>query len=278
MNGLQSLFMSWVFPWVPKRLLSRLTGMWMRVPLFWPLKVPLLRGFARAFGIDAGEAELPLSAYHSLDDFFTRKLKPGLRPVEGPWVHPADSRLTERGRIQQGQLIQAKGWTYSAAEFLGDAELAKLYVDGTYLTYYLCPADYHRVHAPTSGQLTSACHIPGMLWPVNQWSVTNIRRLFCLNERVVLNFTSPQGRWSLVMVGATNVGYMTITHDPSIATNRWLWHAPTNRAYAPPIAIQAGDELGMFHLGSTVICLFEKGLLPRVSEGPSVPVKMGCKL
>ena len=220
------------------------------------------------------DAEKQLSGYKSFDAFFTRRLKPGLRPIHGQLVHPVDGRLTQQGEIKQGQLIQAKGWTYPVAEFLGDPSLGQAYEGGTFMTYYLCPADYHRVHSPTSGEMVSARHIPGLLWPVNEWSVTNIKRLFNLNERVVLNFDSPRGRWSAVLVGATNVGHITITLDPSITTNRWLWHAPTDRTYAPPIPVAAGSELGMFHLGSTVICLFEKGFGVE-APGKEMTVKMG---
>lgn len=276
MKRLQTWFFAWIFPWVPKRLLSRMTGVFMRTPIPGPLRGILVHMFARTFNIGIHEAEFETRDYRSFNDFFTRKLKPGIRPVQGPFVHPVDGALTQHGQIKQGELIQAKDWTYSVAEFIGDSRLAAKYERGNYYTYYLCPADYHRVHAPVEGQLVSARHIPGLLWPVNEWSVNNVRRLFNLNERVVMNFTSPQGNWTLVMVGATNVGQITITLDPSITTNKWMWHAPTDRIYEPPLHVQAGDELGMFHLGSTVICLFESSF-----QTPSAPnfgaVKMGEK-
>lgn len=275
MKRLKTLFFAWIFPWVPKRLLSRFVGVLMRIPYPLFLARPLVAGFGWFFGIDSSEAEI--CDYHSLDGYFTRRLKPGARPIGGDLVHPVDGRLTEQGEVRAGELIQAKGWTYPLAEFLGSDELARAYEGGTFLTYYLCPADYHRVHAPMAGSLVSARHIPGMLWPVNQWSVHNIRRLFNLNERVVMNFSSPRGRWSYVMVGATNVGHMTITVDPSIATNRWMWHAPTDRLYSPAISVKAGEELGIFHLGSTVICVFEKGMGVRV-PGQEIPVRMGRPL
>lgn len=249
----------------------------MRIP-FPGLIAPLLvRGFAAFFGINISEAEFSPGKYHSLDRFFTRKLKASLRPIQGTLVHPADSRLTEQGVVRAGELIQAKGWTYPLSEFLGDEILAGAYEGGQFATYYLCPADYHRVHSPTAGNLESARHIPGLLWPVNEWSVHNIRRLFNLNERVVMNFTSPMGRWSLVFVGATNVGHITISVDPSITTNRWMWHAPTDRHYSPPLPIQPGEELGIFHLGSTVICIFEK-TFPKMFNGATKTVKFGEKI
>jgi len=273
MKACMNWFFAWIFPWVPKRLLSRGTGVLMRIPQgpFAGLLIPV---FAWIFSIRADWAERPLGTYRSFDDFFTRKLKAGLRPVMGPFVHPADSVLSQCGSVIAGDLIQAKGKTYRLSEFLGDEGLAKVYDGGSYATYYLCPSDYHRVHSPRTGAMVSARHIPGLLWPVNEWSVNNIQRLFTLNERVVMNFNSPEGWFSVVMVGATNVGHMTITADPSIVTNRWMWHAPTDRAYTPAVPVKAGDELGVFHLGSTVVCLFEKRL-PGVGTAAPAPVTMG---
>lgn len=271
MKAFQHWFMAWIFPWVPKRLMSRAVGLAALAPLPRPLSGPVIACFARLFGIDVKEAEHPISTYRSVNQFFTRKLKPGARSIDGERVHPVDGRLTERGQVAKGQLVQAKNWTYGLAEFLGDEVLAKAFEGGQYLTYYLCPADYHRVHAPASGRLVNARHIPGLLWPVNEWSVHNIRRLFCLNERVVLNFEGEAGRWTMVMVGATNVGQISVTLDPSVVTNRWLWHEPTERWYQPPIAVRTGDEVGIFNLGSTVIVIFEKTFPdPAVGEEPLV--------
>ncbi len=272
MKAFKTFFFAWLFPWVPKRQLSRVVGVIMRLPIPKPLRRSMILAFSRFFGITVEEAELALHEYGSLNAFFTRRVK--ARALDGPFIHPVDGKLTERGEVRNGELIQAKGWTYSLGEFLGDEALAKKYEGGTFATYYLCPADYHRVHAPIAGQLVSARHIPGLLWPVNEWSVTNIRRLFNLNERVVMNFRSEGGHWSLVMVGATNVGHITMTPDPSITTNRWMWHAPTDRTYTPALPIQSGDEVGIFHLGSTVICVFEKGLFTVRQEGPKT-VRMG---
>lgn len=275
MKACVNFFFAWIFPWVPKRLLSRFTGVLMRIPLPWPLPALLIPVFAKIFSIRMDWAEKPAGRFRSFDDFFTRKLKPGMRPVMGGLVHPADAVLSQRGLVIAGELVQAKGKSYRLGEFLGDENLAKVYEGGSYATYYLCPSDYHRVHSPRTGALVSARHIPGLLWPVNEWSVNNIKRLFNLNERVVMNFHSPEGAFSVVMVGATNVGHMTITPDPSIVTNRWMWHAPTDRMYSPPLPVKAGDELGIFHLGSTVVCLFERRL-PGVTTPAGSPAIMGA--
>lgn len=257
-NFLLSLFM----PILPKRLLSRLVGLLTRIRLPWPISTWVIGSFAKAYNIRLDEAERPLSDYSSVNAFFTRRLKDGIRPVQGEWVHPADAVITQGGRISQGQLIQAKGWNYSLRDFLGDGPLAQSYEGGSFATYYLCPTDYHRVHAPMSGQMYSATHIPGQLWPVNEWSVRNIESLFCLNERVVLNFRSQQGHWSVVLVGATNVGQITIPPDPSIWTNRWMWHASSKREYNPPLAVKVGSEIGVFNMGSTVVCVYSDAFAP----------------
>lgn len=274
MKAFKTFFFAWLFPWFPKRLLSRVVGLIMRFPIPKPFRGLVIAGFAWFFKIVSEEAEHSAYHYGSLDAFFTRKLKHHSRPLKGEFIHPVDGKLTEQGEVKQGELIQAKGWTYPLSEFLGDESLAKAYEGGAFATYYLCPADYHRVHSPLAGNLVSARHIPGMLWPVNEWSVTNIKRLFSLNERVVMNFTTAKGKWSLVMVGATNVGHITVSVDPSITTNRWMWHAPTDRRYTPEIPIKAGDELGMFHLGSTVICVYEK-TLTRSPRTDHRPVRLG---
>jgi phosphatidylserine decarboxylase len=274
MKGFKNFFFSWIFPWVPKRLMSRTVGVFMRIPIPPPLGWVLIPLFAKLFSIDMSEAECRPGSYRTLNAFFTRKLKPGARPLAPSLlVHPVDGQLTEHGMVQSGQLIQVKDWTYDLSEFLGERGLALAFEGGHFYTYYLCPADYHRVHAPTEGLLVSARHIPGLLWPVNEWSVNNVRRLFNLNERVILNFDSPHGRWSLVMVGATNVGKITVSLDPSITTNRWMWHAPTDRRYSPPVPVAIGEELGVFHLGSTVVCVFEKSF--HRSLGGARSVQMG---
>ena len=276
MSAAKDWFFANIFPLVPKRLLSRATGRVMRTPLPPVVARFLIPKFARAFGMNVEEAELPAHHYGSLNAFFTRRLKLDARPIGGEVVHPVDGRLTEHGPIARGELVQAKGWTYDLAEFVGDSARAAALMGGSFYHYYLCPADYHRIHAATGGELTSARHIPGALWPVNEWSVRNVRRLFNLNERVVLNFLGPRGPWTMVLVGATNVGDITVTLDPSIITRHWRWGEASERRYAPGLPVQTGDEVGTFHLGSTVICIFGPGYLPSLRVAG--PVRMGESL
>lgn len=252
---------------VPKRLLSAVVGWFAHLPLPAVLGRPLLRLFIRAYGIDVTTAELPIERYRSIGEFFTRNLRPGVRPIEGDVVSPVDGRLRGWGRIEGGLLEQVKGKTYSVEELLGDAECAVLgdeplaprYDGGWYFNFYLAPPDYHHIHAPIGGVIRGVRAIPGNLWPVNDWSIRTIDKLFAVNERIVVTIESALGLVTVVMVGATNVGKISLSFD-SIRSNRLS--APLQRArYEPALSIEVGARLGTFHLGSSVVVLFEPGAL-----------------
>lgn len=251
-----------VMPILPKNDLSYWVGRLVHRKFPGPIGRKLVAGFAKAYNLNMDEAEYPLSHYQSVGELFTRKLKPGARPVGAGVVHPADAVITQAGRIDSGKIIQAKGKSYGIAELLRSSHWAEKFHNGTFLTYYLCPTDYHRVHAPIAGEVKWSSHIPGELWPVNNWSVEAIADLFTVNERVAFTIESGSKSAALVMVAATNVGNITISFDEKIRTNaREPELAPRERNYNPPITIKKGDEVGIFHLGSTVIMLYEEGLV-----------------
>lgn len=223
-----------------------------------PLSILL---FGRHYKINFAEAEKPYDQYQSIGDFFVRRLKPGVRPLaESPLVHPADSRISGIGMISDGRCLQAKDKSYSLAEFCGDIEIAEKFQEGLFVTYYLCPTDYHRVHSPVDGVIEKVIHIPGNLWPVNSWSTHNISELFAINERVVLQIDSRLGKCLLVFVGATNVGQIRLQFDPDIASNVCGSGAGKTKVYPTPISIQRGQELGAFHMGSTVVMIYPKSI------------------
>lgn len=256
---------------LPRNLLSRFTGRLMHLSLPGKLRIKSLQWFVNRYKINMQEAELPLESYPHIGALFTRRLKPGVRPIEGLMVHPADAQITEQGEIKDGKLLQVKGLSYSAAELIADAEKARFLEGGYYLTYYLCPTDYHRVHSPVSGEITEAVHIPGTLWPVNKSSVQKIKNLFLVNERLVVEIKQGAQSVFVVLVGATNVGKMTASFDPSIVTNQPL--SQSRRSYDPSVKIQVGEELGIFHMGSTVVVLYPP---QKVSHPPkSGAVKLG---
>jgi phosphatidylserine decarboxylase len=263
---------------LPKNLISFLFGLLAQVS--WPGFVvrEVIRGFARIYKIDLYEAEKEVHEYKNLDDFFTRKLKVGIRPIGKGIVHPADSDLTQSGKMGGETLIQAKGMLYSLKDFIQNEEMTQKLLNGYFFLYYLCPTDYHRVHSPVDGHITDIHYIPGKLWPVNKWSTTNIKNLFAINERVVVNIQTPTGVCSLVFVGATNVGKMTLTFDKDVITNKFLDRNPIKKKYDKPIQISKGDDLGAFHMGSTVVMVYENKMFTQDAKFVSGKVRMGESL
>lgn len=222
-----------------------------------PLSTWSIRRFGEIYKINFAEAEKPVAEYQSIGDFFTRRLKAGARPIaESPVVHPADSRIAQVGMITGGRCVQAKGKNYSVRDLLQNDALAAKFSEGLFVTYYLCPTDYHRVHSPVDGVVHRTIHIPGTLWPVNDWSVRTIENLYPKNERLVVEMESRLGTVAVVFVGATNVGKITTSFDPSISTNSLSTKNVVIRDYPQAVAIEKGEELGTFHMGSTVVILF----------------------
>ncbi len=262
---------------LPKNLVSWLFGCFasIKCPRFWVRFV--VKTFANLYKINLNEAAKDLNEFTSLNDFFTRQLKPGIRDIQSGVVHPADSVLTQHGQVNEGALVQAKGKTYLLKDFLQMDPLFKRFLNGYFFTYYLCPTDYHRVHSPVDGNVTDVQYIPGKLWPVNAWSVGAIKDLFAVNERVVSIIETPQGACALVMVGATNVGKMTLAFDPDICTNKFWNRNILSKKYHPPQKIKKGDEFGTFHMGSTVIMVYEKSFFKDAKFNVG-PVQIGGSL
>lgn len=250
-----------VMPILPKNDLSHWVGRFVHKKIPGPLGRKMVEGFAKAYHLNMDEAEYPLAHYQSVGELFTRRLKSGVRPIQAGIVHPCDAVITQAGRIDSGKIIQAKGNTYGVAEFLRSSHWAEKFHNGTFVTYYLCPTDYHRVHSPMNGKVRWSSHIPGELWPVNNWSVEAIKNLFTVNERVAFTIEAEKTA-ALVMVAATNVGNITISFDEKIRTNeRHPDIAARERSYEPAVEIKKGDEVGIFHLGSTVVMLYEEGMV-----------------
>ncbi len=271
MESLKSWIVGILLYLLPKNLLSQVVGKAADVPWPKPLLVPLLKIFVRYYKIDMSEAEKSLQECRTLNELFTRRLKPGCRPIAqgAQIVHPSDSRLTQCSVVVKGTIIQAKGKCYEIAKFLGGVEIANCFEGGVSLTYYLCPTDYHRVHSPVTGEICSVTYLPGELWPVNEWSVKNISNLFSRNERVVVEIERARDRVAVVLVGATNVGQISLAFDPTVRSNQKSVEGFKTVYKAKP-KIGVGEELGTFHMGSTVIVLYEKGVIPfeRVRVGP----------
>jgi phosphatidylserine decarboxylase len=244
--------------YVPKNRLSRTAGRLVHARLPRPIARRLVRWFARTYQIDVGAAALPIEEYPSIGHFFIRDLREGLRPIEGDFVSPVDGVLRNYGNVENGRLVQIKGKSYTVERFLGDPELASRFENGAYFNLYLSPQDYHHVHSPVSGNIVRSVHIPGMLWPVNDWSLHNIDELFSVNERVVTYIECGLGLVAVVMIGATNVGKMSVVYDTFISNAATIDRTVT-RSYDSPKPIHAGERLGTFHMGSSVVILLEPG-------------------
>jgi phosphatidylserine decarboxylase len=285
---------------VPKNLLSFVVGTLAHIRWPHPFNEWLKNWFVQRYKLNMNEAEFSTSEYPSLGALFTRKLKPGLRPIGNGVIHPCDALISRCGKITSGQLVQAKNIHYSLSNFLAQIEGWQNFEDGFYYAYYLCPTDYHRVHSPASGKILSCTHVPGRLWPVNPWSVENISQLFAINERTITiietdsvgsmdlnkNAMNPlasssqnQKNWvAVVMVGATNVGKISMSFDKSMTTNLSHFRKFKTSTYEPSLNIQKGEELGIFNMGSTVILLFSKNYSGPFPDLAGTPTKMGQTL
>ncbi len=250
---------------LPQSGISRVFGYLADIRLPRRLRRFVLSVFARAVGIEIADAEKDLSEYPSVGAFFVRRLKPGLRPMpedERAIVSPVDGQLGAFGVLDGVRMIQAKGIRYSVEDLVDDAHEAGRFMNGVFITIYLSPRDYHRIHAPYSGTIAWARHIPGSLLPVNRPAVAIVPDLFARNERVLCLIDGEFGKVAVVAVGALNVGRISSAFDPDwnkehgAVSNRKGAKTETRR-YDPPLEITRGDEVMAFHLGSTIVLLFE---------------------
>lgn len=241
----------------------------------------LIKGYIRAYRVDMSEVAEPIESFATFNAFFTRRLREGARPVArdaSVVVAPADSKVSSIGRLpREARLDQIKGRSYEIGALLGSAEDAAAFATGVHATLYLSPSMYHRVHSPVDGRIVSWRYIPGRLYPVNSLAVRHVPGLFAVNERVsVLIETKDHGRVAVVLVGAANVGRISLSFS-TLMTNTGgaaLHETPTR-----PIPIARGEELGAFNLGSTVVLLIAD---PRLEAAPGLApgdlVRMGQKL
>jgi phosphatidylserine decarboxylase len=262
---------------LPKKLLTLFAGRVARLR-GGALTHAIVRNFIAKYGVDMSEAADPrVESYASFNEFFTRPLRDGARPVaDSAFICPVDAAISQFGPIEHDQIFQAKGHSYSTTALVGgDSALAARFDHGHFATLYLAPKDYHRIHMPCDGRLTRMIYVPGDLFSVNPLTARHVPGLFARNERVVCVFDCPHGPMVLVLVGATIVG--------SMAT---VWHGVVNpprtrdvrewRYDDQDIRIAKGAEMGRFLLGSTVVMLFPKNVLTFVPDwAPTRPVRLG---
>ena len=262
---------------LPKRVLTVLAGKFANLR-GGALTRAMIRKFVAHYRVDMSEAADPaIESYATFNDFFTRALREGVRPVaDSPFVCPVDAAISQFGPIEHDQIFQAKGHSYSTRALVGgDQALAHRFDHGHFATLYLAPRDYHRIHMPCDGRLVWMIYVPGDLFSVNPLTARHVPSLFARNERVVCVFETPFGPFVNVLVGATIVG--------SVAT---VWHGVVNpprtrgirewRYEDQDIVLAKGAEMGRFLLGSTVVMLFPKNVLTFVPDwAPTRPVRLG---
>jgi phosphatidylserine decarboxylase len=265
---------------LPHRALSRVVY-WATRWTFAPWKNWLIGTIVRSYQVNMDEAEqTDMLAYEHFNAFFTRVLKPGARRPAGDertLLCPADGRISQSGAIADGRIFQAKGQSFTAAELLGDEAAAAPYRNGRFVTVYLSPRDYHRVHMPLSGTLVETVHVPGRIFSVAPFAVEAIPRLFARNERLVCHFEGEHGPFALVMVGAILVSSVSTVWDglviPPYAS------AIRRKSFAgQDIRLQRFAEMGRFNMGSTVIVLLPEGTAELDPLSPQQPVQMGQRL
>lgn len=242
------------FRYLPTNSMSRLWGKFSRSAI----SKRAVRGFAWIWGIDVSEAEFSADEYSNLNEFFTRRLKNGLRPVDSRQsiiVSPVDGRIVSQGVCDRDQMLQVKGINYSLYELLGDEAMARTFENGAYMTTYLSPHDYHHIHAPLDLRMTGYSYVPGRLLPVNPSSLSWIHGLYTNNERLILFAASPTGSLALVMVGANCVGSIRLSFA-DVVTNQ-AGRGPTREHFSKAIKIRKGQELAVFEMGSTVVLILE---------------------
>ena len=261
----------------PQQTLSQVAGFFAKSENPY-IKKAFIRSFVKAYGIRLDDYEIQnTDDFRSFNDFFTRKLKEGKRSIDPSRqgiACPADGTVSQIGRIEHGQILQAKGRDYDVGQLLADFEQGKDYADGAFATIYLAPTNYHRVHMPCDARLVATRYVPGTLFSVNNSTAKNVPDLFARNERLICDFDTEFGRMSVVLVGA-----MIVAGISSVATGD-IKRTPYIQQRTHDLMLKKGDELGQFYLGSTVIILLPKSAgttwLSEFSHGTKV--LMGQKL
>jgi phosphatidylserine decarboxylase len=252
---------------LPKHFVSRAVGM-LAAAEAGSVTTKLIEVFIKQFNVDMSEAVEPdPGSYKTFNSFFTRELKPGIRPIcegDNHIAQPVDGAVSQLGDIKQGRIFQAKGHDFGLTELLGgNPQLAAPFMGGKFATVYLSPKDYHRIHMPMDGKLTDMLHVPGDLFSVNPLTAENVPGLFARNERVVSFFESPKGKFALVLVGATIVASIetvwagTVAPLPPRQVQHWQYSDTPDDA----VTLNKGEEMGRFKLGSTIVLVFEPNMV-----------------
>lgn len=265
---------------IPKQAITAIAGKFAHAKAG-KLTTAVIRWFVKRYQVNMAEAAQPeIATYKSFNEFFTRPLKEGARPLaKADYISPVDGAISQFGDIEADQIFQAKGHHYSTLTMLaGNKVLASQFQNGSFATLYLSPKDYHRIHMPCDGVLKSMTYVPGDLFSVNPTTAQGVPGLFARNERVICEFDSAHGNFVLILVGATIVGSMATVWHGTVNPPR-TGHIQTWTYEKKKISLKRGDEMGRFLLGSTVVMLFPQNTLRfNHSWAPTKPIQLGEKM
>ena len=256
-------FLIFVMKILPKGIISRIVGYITRIPFPSFILNPVIDRYCSGYGVNRDEIRYPEGGFRTFNQFFTRRLKAGARVIDSAGdsvIAPVDARIDQFGRIDDIKIMQAKGVDFSLTDLL-PSDMFRFFVDGSFITLYLSPADYHRIHSPVRGTLKGYYVIPGKLFTVQDFMVRGMRGLFSVNERLISYIETERGMVATCKIGAMNVGRITLSYA-DVATNgafrsrREYFFPDDQRPF-----VEKGGELGVFNLGSTIILLFQRDMV-----------------
>jgi phosphatidylserine decarboxylase len=268
-----------IFKIIPKSLISRIFGCIARITLPHTIMNAFIQWYSGKYGVKE-EYITPAGGFKNVDQFFTRRMKDGVHIIDRSGncaVSPVDARIDQLGDIHDTTIIQAKGMEYSL-RYLVPSETYRKFLWGKFMTLYLSPGDYHRIHSPVDGTLVGYFNIPGKLFTVQDWMVQGLPSLFAKNERILSFIELRAGTVAVCKIGALNVGrialsYCNIRTNRTFRRRREVFFTPEDQ-----VPVHAGDELGVFHMGSTIILLFQKGMITFDPFKSGEKIRMGNRI
>ncbi len=269
-----------LFRILPKGFISRLVGYMSRIPLpAWILN-KVIAVYCDKYHVHREEIAYPENGFRSFNHFFTRKLKDGVHAVDSgrdSIVAPVDGKVDQLGRIDDDRILQAKGIEYTLSGLV-PSDMHRHFVNGSFITIYLSPGDYHRIHAPVTGSITGYLSVPGKLFTVQDFMVRGLKRLYTVNERVISYLETEWGLVAVTKVGAMNVGRITLSYADIVTNKTFRRRREHFYPEGSRPAVEKGEELGIFHIGSTVIVLFQEDRIQFESIEAGRKVRVGERI
>jgi len=268
------------FKIIPTGFISRVFGYITRIEFPRFVLDSAIKKYIKTYGVNENEIEYPEGGFKTFDQFFTRRLKKGIHKIDSNTdsiVSPVDARIEQFGKISKDRTIQAKGIKYKVDSLIPSV-MAERFINGDFITLYLSPADYHRIHSPANGMIKGYFYIPGKLFSVQEYMVNGIPGLFCRNERLITYLKNKAGLMAVCKIGAMNVGRISLSYARILTNKTFKKKLEIFFSQKEQTSIKKGSEIGIFHLGSTVILLFEKNMIEFTNINTGRKLRMGQRI